>query len=278
MSRGPSLIRSLLKTTRRPLPCQAGPSRRPSPGTSSCREFTTSSTLSEARSNTPLRDADIPFPLVQLVSPVDNSISAPQPLRNLLRTYDHTTHFLQLVSSDPPVVKLLDKVEEYRKTRESEAKATLRKRTAAEEKEVQISWASASGDVAHKIDQARTIIERGDRVRLVFAPRASGPNRDKISEAKKTEMVKEFEGALGEVGKKWKENEAKGKVMACFWEPEGTVREEVKAKVIEDEAGKKKERDERKESRRRKDEERRRQAEEKRVQGLGEEAGPTGPR
>ena len=219
-------------------------------------------------SNNLPRDTEIPFRLVQLVSPTDNTLSDPQPLSRLLRSYDTTTHTLILVSSEPPIVKLLDKQVEAARSREAEARESIRKRTAAEEKEVQISWGTASGDVQHKVALAKSLLERGDRVKLVFAPRQGGERRDKTTVSDKQGMLNEFEGVLGEVGKKWKEDTIKGKMVACFWEAEGSVKEVVKAKVIEGEVEKRKDKEERRESRRKKDEERRRAAEERKRMGL----------
>ena len=173
------------------------------------------------------------------------------------------------MSSEPPVVKLLDRTAEAQRARESDARDSLRRRTAADEKEVQLHWGSASGDLAHKVAQARSLLERGDRVRLILAPK-QGERQDKTTTARKQEIVRDVEGQLGEVGKKWKEDTVKGKMVVLFWEAEGSVKEVVKAKVLEGEVEKRREKEEKKEARRRKDEERRMAAEEKKRQGLEE--------
>jgi len=59
-------------------------------------------------------------------------------------------------------------------------------------------------------------------------------------------------------------------MVICFWEAEGSVKEVVKAKVLEGEVEKRKEKEERKEARRKKDKERRQLAEERRRLGLSD--------
>ncbi len=46
--------------------------------------------------------------------------------------------------------------------------------------EIQISWESAEGDVKHKIARAKSVLEDGDRVKLVFAHK-QGSEMSKLS-------------------------------------------------------------------------------------------------
>lgn len=270
MSRHTGLLRPLLSLAEHASTPRAGPSRHPIIRTPASRALSTTSRLLAVNTNVLPRDSNIPFNAVQLVSQTDNSLSEPQPLRRLLTTYDPSTHALILVSSDPPVVKLVDKAIEAARTREAEARESIRRRTAAEEKEVQVSWGSASGDIGHKIALAKSLLERGDRVKLLFAPR-QGERKDKTTPEAKKGIVQDFEEALEEVGRRWKEDTVKGKMVTCFWEAEGSVKEVVKAKVIEGEVEKRREREEKKEARRKKDEERRLRGEERKKQGLADE-------
>jgi translation initiation factor IF-3 len=179
-----------------------------------------------------------------------------------LRSINRSTHSLVLVSSEtnPPIVKLVNLEEERIKLREAEAKDKLRRKAAAEEKEIQISWASADGDIAHKIDLARSIVEKGDRVQLVFAPRSGGGQAAEVSKSRKDELVSLFEEKLGEVGTKWRDDERTKSTLLEYWQATEEVRVEKKQKLTEKEMEKRKEKDEKKEARRRKEEERRRKA------------------
>ena len=211
-----------------------------------------------------LRDEAIPISPVQLVLP-DSSLSPPQPLRRVLSSYDHTTHTLALVQLDPPVVRLLDIEAERQKERDAAVAAKLRRKTALEDKEIQVSWSSASGDLAHKLALARGILERGDRVELVCAPRAG--NRDKIALSRQEEVFDSF-ASLEDVGVKWKEDEKKAKVWIAYWRPREALRNELRAKVVEGGLQKRQEKEEKKAARRRKEEERARKAVERRSGGL----------
>ena len=162
-------------------------------------------------------------------------------------------------------MKLVDKTAEAHRAREAGVRDSLRRRTASEDKEVQVHWGSASGDLAHKLALARSMLERGDRVRLVFAPK-QGEKKDKTNAEMKQGIMQSFERPLEEVGKRSREDAVKGKMVICYWDPEGKVKEEVKAKIIEGEVEKRKEKEEKREARRRKDEERRQAAEERKRQ------------
>lgn len=266
MARPSPLIRPLRLLPEYLATSQAGPSRVPSIRRPPQSPLNTTPHLLAINTNLPPRDDQIPYQVVQLVSPTDNSLAPPQPLRHLLTSYDPRTHSLILVSIDPPVVKLIDKSLEAQRSREAHARESIRQRTVAEEKEVQVSWGSASGDLGHKIALARSLLEKGDRVRLVFAPRQGG-KRDKTGEDVKERILRDFEEALMEVGKKWKEDTEKGKMVSCFWEAEGAVKEVVKAKVMKGEVEKRMEKEERREARRKKDEQRRLKGEERKKQG-----------
>ncbi|WWC67759.1 uncharacterized protein I206_101671 [Kwoniella pini CBS 10737] len=206
------------------------------------------------------RDGAIPYRTVQLVDPETNHLLEPQTLRSILSTYDQNTHTLVLVNIEKeiPIVKLINKVEERQKERESEEKARLKKRMSIEEKEVQISWQSAQGDLLHKLNLAKSLLEKGDRVQVVFANRKRGEN---IGENKKQEIISTFHEELEQIGKKWKDDEIKGSIHVLFYNPLETTRNQVQNKVKDQENAKRKEKEEKKEARRRKEEERRAKAE-----------------
>jgi translation initiation factor IF-3 len=197
------------------------------------------------------------FRSIQVVSPTDNSLSPVTPLRRILESYDHSTHTLVLVSLEPPIAKLLEKEAIRQKARVAEVKAKLARKTAVDEKEIQVSWASAIGDLKHKVTTARKTLENGDRATIICAPKAGS---DKVSQDHQSEVVGMFEKELEGLGTRWKEDEKSKGTWIQFWGPLAKVRDERKAKVQEEEVGKKKEREEKKLARSRKEQERRERA------------------
>jgi hypothetical protein len=199
----------------------------------------------------------IPHRIVQLVDPETNSLRDPAPLQSI--KYDKTTHELRLVSDSPPVVKLVDLAVEAEKAKLLEIKLKMNRKTAFEEKEVQISWASADGDLQHKLDIAKGFLERGDRVNLVFAPKASGSPAE-VSQARKEEMISFFEEGMQEHGVTWRERETTKTTDVIYWQAKSDIMKEKKVKVSEAELEKKRLKEEKKEARRKKEEERKNKA------------------
>lgn len=201
----------------------------------------------------------IPFPEAHLVQP-DNKLSPLIPLRQILSSLSTETHKLIVVSKSPPVVKLLDLAEEAKKQRIAEAKARIQRKVGFEDKELQVSWASAPSDLQHKLSSAKHILEKGDRVQLVFASRkgsgAKSVEGGKITDAKKKDIVAMFEEGLTELGSKWREDNLEKGLWICFWAPKREIRDAVKVKVLDKEVTKRQERDEKRDARRRKQEER----------------------
>jgi len=195
----------------------------------------------------------IPHRTVQLVDPETNQLREPAPLHSI--KYDKTTHELRLVSDSPPVVKLIDLAEEAEKAKLLEIKLKMNRKTAFEEKEVQISWTSADGDLQHKLDIAKGFLERGDRVNLVFAPKASGTPTE-ISQNRKEEMIAFFESGMQEYGTTWRDRETTKTTDVIYWQAKSDIMKEKKVKVSEAELEKKRLKEEKKEARRRKEEER----------------------
>jgi len=114
--------------------------------------------------------------------------------------------------------------------------------------------------LSHKLSSARHILEKGDRVQLVFASRKGGGGKSsegsKITEGKKKEIVAMFEEGLAELGSKWREDNHEKGLWISHWQPRNEIRQAVKGKVLDKEVIKRQERDEKREARRRKQEER----------------------
>lgn len=270
MSRAPTqLLRALARTrptTRDSIYVNAiaGPSRQ-------CRPFVTS-TPHLTRTNPKHNAGKPPSPgdqtprldrrmTVQLVDPVTGSLHPAQPVHSI--KYDKSTHDLRMVSSEPPIVKLINLMEEAEKARESEVKMKMNRKTAFEDKEIQISWNSADGDLKHKLDIARGFLERGDRVHMVFAPKGTGAGVAEVSQARKEEMLGYFENGMDDLGMRWRDELKTKSSVVVYWQASNQLRQEKRIKVNEAELAKKKISNEKKEARRLKEEERKRKAAEK---------------
>ena len=256
------MLRRALESTRSILHSPgntAGPSKvLPRPQPLHLRPFCSSS---PRQSETPLpRDRQIPYRQVQLVQP-DSSLSPPTSLNALLRTYDPSTHFLQLVSHSPPIVKVLDKEEERLRQLKAEQKARARRKLAPEEKEVQVSWTAADGDLRHKAELARQMLERGDRVQLAFAPRQGDTRR--IGEDAKEAVVRVFEEVLDGVGARWRDDMKTKTAWVCYYGPDEKIRKAVRSEVEEREIKRKMDKEERKEARRKREEDKLKRAQSK---------------
>ncbi|OXB37090.1 hypothetical protein J007_03196 [Cryptococcus neoformans] len=207
------------------------------------------------------RDSSIPHSIVRLIGP--ESLLPPQRLSSILSTYSTSTHTLTLVSVD---------AEERDREKEKEEKSKVKRKISMEEKEVQVSWQSAKGDLGHKLEMAKGILEKGDRVQVVFANRRRA---EPVNERQKEEIVAMFEGTLEEVGKKWKEDDKNRGLWVLYYNPLDSVRQEVEKKVLEAERVKKEEKEKAKQEKleaRRKKEERRRQRAEEMEKEKAEEA------
>lgn len=177
------------------------------------------------------------------------------------------------VSVDPPVVRILDNAAEREKARHAEARLKLTRKAAAEDKEVQVSWGSAVGDLKHKAALARGILERGDRATIIFAAKSggagisyTGTGEEGAAPAKreqKERVIAVFEEALEDIGMKWTDDEVRKGALVQRWQPEKKVRAEIRQKVQNEEVEKKRDKEEKKEARRKKEVERKRRAEEK---------------
>ncbi|OXG17288.1 hypothetical protein C366_03373 [Cryptococcus neoformans Tu401-1] len=207
------------------------------------------------------RDSSIPHSVVRLIG--REGLLPPQRLSSILSTYSTSTHTLTLVSVD---------AEERDREKEKEEKSKVKRKISMEEKEVQVSWQSAKGDLGHKLEMAKGILEKGDRVQVVFANRRRA---EAVNERQKEEIVAMFEGTLEEVGKKWKEDDKNRGLWVLYYNPLDSVRQEVEKKVLEAERVKKEEKEKAKQEKletRRKKEERRRQRAEEMEKEKAEEA------
>ncbi|WVN87041.1 uncharacterized protein L203_102217 [Cryptococcus depauperatus CBS 7841] len=210
------------------------------------------------------RDHSIPYSIVRLVSS-HSGLLPPQNLTEILSTYSTLTHTLVLVSVDGPhpVVKLISRAEERAKEIEKEERGKIRRKLEITEKEVQVSWQSAQGDLEHKLELAKDLLQRGDRIQVVFANRKRA---QPMGDQQKEEVVGMFDSVLAEYGKKWKADDKSGGIWILYYNPLDTVRQEMEKKVLDQEVLKKlekeKTKEEKLEARRKKEDRRRQRAEE----------------
>lgn len=214
------------------------------------------------------RNYQIPFDRVHLVGE-DSKLSGLVLLRPIVDSIDLKTESVICVQAEPPVVKIVNNVEEKQKEREREEKIRLSRRLAVDDKELQMGWGAADGDVQHKIDTAIELLKKGDRVHIVFALRASsGGKKQRIPDERKMQILEMFEEGVADVAKKWKEDEQSRGLWIQHWAPKDSVATEARAKLLVEGVEKRKARDERKEARKAKEEERLRKAKERQALGL----------
>ncbi|WWC87078.1 uncharacterized protein L201_001964 [Kwoniella dendrophila CBS 6074] len=217
------------------------------------------------------KDSSIPYKTVQLVDPETNHLLEPQSLRSILNSYDQSTHTLILVNlGNPndkqsiPIVKLINKIEERKKERNSEEKSKLKKKLNLNEKEIQISWQSELGDLKNKLNLSKNILEKGEsKLQIIFANRKKSEN---VSESKKQDIIKMFNDELiDHFGKKSKDDEKnlKNGLYTLHFIPLDNVRNEIQSKIKDQQSIKQLEKQQKKEERRKKEEERRLKADAK---------------
>lgn len=173
----------------------------------SCRSA--SSTATQKRRS----DEDIPHRVVQLVDAETGRLNPPSALRDLLSSIDRKTHHIELVREEPnPIVKIINKKEAFNKRKEQKArmKEVARKCT---QKEIQMTWGVASGDLAHKLNKVREELMKGNRVDLVYAPKKGQPLPSPIEMELRAQETVDF---LADVGKEWKSREVQRTVTALY--------------------------------------------------------------
>lgn len=265
------LIRPYAKPRNARLPVSVG-----TPQGSTYRTFVTSRVHCAARP----KDNEIPFDTVQLVSSEDNTLSPPQRMADILARYSAKTHTIHLVSSSPPIVRVFAKSDLQKADRSAKEKAKSRRKTKQETSELQVTWESATGDLQHKLNQAKHILSEGDRLDLVFTSRAknasAAPQYDgrKLKRAQET-ILNMFTTELGEIAFKRKEDaiSTNGTMVTMYYEPNKDLRQQALDKAEEAADQKAREKQAKKEERRIKEEERRKKAqieEEERRRKLGQ--------
>ena len=172
----------------------------------------------------------IPFTHAQVVDPKGGGLQSLRPVADILHELA-STQFALPVSTSPPILRIRG-IEEYvteQYNRTASQKETQRIQSA--EKEVQVPWTSADGDLARKIESAKDFLKKGDKVSVIFAPRVGGNEaKNNVKPARKSEIQRSFEQALGELASKIRDDEVRPRSTTVFWRPK-TELVEAAAKV-----------------------------------------------
>ena len=209
----------------------------------------------------PFEHPEIPFTEAHLISPSGGGLQPIQPVSDILASFDSSTHYASPVSISPPIIKILSIEAHIAQILEKSAAATKQRKLLSAEKEVQVPWTSADGDAERKVELAKELLSKGDRVTIVFAPRAKGGDaKNKVTPQRMKEIREMFAVRLVELGEKVRDDELRGKMTKMFWKPKNEVVKEAEATLMEHVTEKKQETKERREARRQLTEKRRLEA------------------
>ncbi|KAH6675333.1 translation initiation factor IF-3 [Plectosphaerella plurivora] len=167
-----------------------------------------------------------------MLSEEDNQITGPHKTQRLLLTLDKTIYSLRTIEdalpppkptedgkpqkqrrpgAQYPLCRIVHKVEEY-KAKQAQAKAK-KEANKVKQKAVEINWAIAQNDLALKLKQLKSFLEKGHKVTVTFARKkgARAATSEEMQEAVKAVKdaaaevpgAKNWKAADGEVGRKY---------------------------------------------------------------------------
>ena len=145
--------------------------------------------------------ANIRHRVVQLVDQETGKPGPPRNLEDILASIDETTHYVELVSETPALVKIFDKAEKKIRFLAQKARAKVSAKRNLR-KEVQLTWNTQPGDIAHKLAKVREELEKGSRVDLVFAPK---PKTDHPPIMVMRQRLDEFVASCADLASEWRE-------------------------------------------------------------------------
>ncbi|KAI0951893.1 hypothetical protein AcV7_007857 [Taiwanofungus camphoratus] len=146
------------------------------------------------------RNHEIEHRIVRLVNPETSQLDPPAELSDIIARLDRHREYVELVSKTPePIVKIIKTGETFKKMLAQQERK--RAQPPREEKEIQITWGTSSGDLLHKLKKVREILEGGHRVNLVYA-RKSG--QGELNSQESAARIQETVDLLADVGKEWK--------------------------------------------------------------------------
>ncbi|KAH9950168.1 hypothetical protein B0H21DRAFT_660479, partial [Amylocystis lapponica] len=172
------------------------------------------------------RNEEIQYRIVRLVNPETSVLEPPAPLQAILarlaaknaaappdpdapddaaarkkrKKKKKEGYYVELVVAEPePIVKLVSSHDVYAKQQQQREKK--REQRARDEKELQLTWGVALADLEHKLGKARTELEKGNRVSLVYAGRKG---QTRLSPQEMEARAKEVVDSLADAGAEWK--------------------------------------------------------------------------
>ncbi|KIP09801.1 hypothetical protein PHLGIDRAFT_115958 [Phlebiopsis gigantea 11061_1 CR5-6] len=168
------------------------------------------------------RDEQIRYKIVRLVDPQTGALGPLTPLANVIEAARNKTTpdstegaeagenkktkwwrqrrcYVELVAEQPhPIVKIVDIADMYHKNREA---AKKKKESTVKEKEIQMTWSVAQGDLEHKLKKAREALNEGERITIGFARKKGQPYpKPEEIKAKLAETAQSF----ADVAEEWK--------------------------------------------------------------------------
>ncbi|KAG6333083.1 hypothetical protein ID866_6007 [Astraeus odoratus] len=159
----------------------------------------------------------IPYSFVRVVDPETDKLSpTKQSLSALLSSLDLKKWIVELVSEKPePIVRVIDRREAFQKYKEQRKAMKKGLKSGEAPKEIQLTWGTASGDISHKLAKARSHLEKGCKVDVVFAPRkGQGLPSPKERHARANEVAL----ALEDIAKEWKAREVTPAMTIMFFQ------------------------------------------------------------
>jgi len=153
----------------------------------------------------------IPHLFVQVPDPETGRLREPESLDKLLQTVDRKTHAVVLVASDPPVVKIIDKSEEFR--RRKQEKLAQRQNATKERKVVKLSSGISHGDLQHKLDSAQKHLAKRHEVEFLITTKWK---RDRAQDISPTTLEEQVDERLRDVGQLRKREQAGSTTMLQY--------------------------------------------------------------
>ncbi|KAI1080666.1 hypothetical protein F5B20DRAFT_90304 [Whalleya microplaca] len=186
------------------------------------RSFTSTARLQRIEREKKLADKEIPYRYVRIAAP-EGGLSDPQPTARVLAALDLRTHSLVMVAPPPPsssddwgsveaaICRIIDKAAAAEKEREM---AMVARRRAVDFKELELNWAIAGHDLAHKLRRLRAFLDKGMKVEILLARKRGGREasaeeaqrtlekiREAVAEVKGAKENRKMEGAVGGVAR-----------------------------------------------------------------------------
>lgn len=132
----------------------------------------------------PPRNENIPHAVVRVVDRERNALGPPEPLEDVLARLKLKKEYVQLLSADPPVVKIFTYEEEKKMEKQRKESMKAARQHNRGEKEIQLSWGAQASDLQHKIDKIKEALGDRRRVSVVISakPKTPAPSDERRAE------------------------------------------------------------------------------------------------